>query len=428
MRMMKWSIIALSVAAGTSQMAMASDQDNAKGFVEDSTFSSLTRLWYMNRDYKDGYSNPTNHGQSGYRQDTGVAERLNYSSGFTQGTIGFGIDAYVMGTVKLDGGTGRAGNGLFHLNNDGSEAQTQSAAGGDFKIRLSDTVLKYGDQVVAMPVFTTSDTRLLPEIATGTLVTSKEISGLTLTTGRFTALRTQTGQFNDSAHLGSANIFGATYKFTPSLIAGVAASDVENNFKKQYISTTYTLPIVEGQALIFDLNAYSTKSQGKALSGKVDNKLWSLQTGYTLGAHKFSIAYQSSSGGTGYIYGVDGSGTAYFANSIEISDFDGAQERSWQARYDLNMKTYGVPGLTFMTRYVYGDNIRTTEDLEGRERELNVEAKYVLQTGPAKDLSFRLRTAFLRANDAYIKAANNHDIGPSNNDTRLIIEYPLSIL
>jgi imipenem/basic amino acid-specific outer membrane pore len=317
---------------------------------------------------------------------------------------------------------------MFKLDNDGSEAQTQSAAGGAVKFRVSDTVAKYGNQVVVNPVFSTSDSRLLPEIATGTLVTSNEIKNLELNAGHFTALRTQTGQFNDSAGLDSADFASATYKFTPDLLAGVAASDVENNFKKQYLNVNYTLPIVEGQSLNFDLNAYNTKSQGQELSGKVDNKLWSLATAYSLGAHRFTVAYQRSTGATPYAYGVDGSDAVYVANSIQMSDFDGAQERSWQGRYDLNMASYGIPGLSFMTRYVYGDNIRTTEGPEGRERELNVEVKYVMQDGPAKDLSFRVRAAYFRANDAYITAANNNDVGPSNDDIRLIINYPLNIL
>ncbi|RAI65437.1 outer membrane porin, OprD family [Pseudomonas fluorescens] len=427
MCMMKWNIVALSVAASISPIAMAASQDDSKGFVDDSTLSILTRLQYMNRDFKHGYSNPTNGGKSGYRQDTGLAERVKYNSGFTQGTIGVGVDAYAMGTVKLDGGKGRAGNGMFQVDNDGSEAKTQSTAGGVIKFRVSDTVAKYGNQVVVNPVFSTGDSRLLPEVATGTLVTSNEIKGLELNAGHFTALRTQTGQFNDSAGLESINFGSATYKFTPELVAGFAASDVENHFKKQYIETYYNLPIVEGQALNFSFNGYHTKRQGQALSGKLDNNLWSLATAYSVGAHKFTVAYQRSSGDTHYANGVDGSDTVYVSNSIQMSDFDGEQERSWQGRYDLDMAGYGVPGLSFMTRYVYGDNIRTTEGPEGRERELNVEVRYVVQDGPAKDLSLRVRAAYFRANDAYILAANNNDIGPGNDDIRLIINYPLNI-
>ena len=52
MQMMKWSVIALAVAAGTSQMALASSQSDSKGFVEDSSFDLFSRALYINRDYK----------------------------------------------------------------------------------------------------------------------------------------------------------------------------------------------------------------------------------------------------------------------------------------------------------------------------------------------------------------------------------------
>ncbi|MNF95188.1 Porin D precursor [compost metagenome] len=223
--------------------------------------------------------------------------------------------------------------------------------------------------------------------------------------------------------LTSANIAGATYQFTDNFVAGIAASDVDDYFKKQYINANYTLPISDDQSLNFDLNAYRTKDQGQALYGELDNKLWSLAAAYSLGAHKFTLAYQQSSGDTNYLYGVDGNSTIFVSNSIQISDFIGVDEKSWQGRYDLNMKEYGVPGLSFMARYVYGDNIETSSGSEGKEHEFNFETKYVLQEGPAKDLSFRLRSAIYRANTAY-----NRDYSNDLNDVRLIVEYPLSIL
>ena len=426
MRVMKWSMIALAVSAGTTQFAMASSQDDSKGFIEDSTLTSKTRMLYMNRDFKNGEGNIAKQGggfKSGYREDWGLSELLNYSSGFTQGTIGVGVDAFAMGTLRLDGGAGRQGNGLFATKSDGSPEDTQSKAGGAIKFRLSDTVLKYGNQFVASPVFSTDDSRLLPEVATGTLITSHEIKGLELSAGRFTAISSQTGMYHDSMHLPAANIAGATYQFTDNFVGGLAASDVDDYFKKQYINLNYTFPINDSQALNFDFNGYRTSSQGQELAGNVDNKIWSLAAAYSIGAHKFTIAHQRSTGDNGYYYGVDGGGTIFLANSVQYSDFNGKDERSWQARYDLNMATYGVPGLSFMTRYVKGDNISTASG-EGREHEFNFESKYVLQEGPAKDLSFRLRSAVYRNTSNYQLVSGNKD----NNDVRIIVEYPLNIL
>jgi imipenem/basic amino acid-specific outer membrane pore len=381
----------------------------------------------MNRDFKN------NPGGQSYREESGVAARAIYESGFTQGTVGVGVDAFALGTVRIDGGTGRAGNGLFAQDSDGNLEDTQSRAGGAVKFRLSDTVLKYGNQFTSSPVFSTDDSRLLPEVATGTLITSNEIKGLELSAGRFTSLSSQTGMGRDSidvrsdaqvdagvpAGLTSANIAGATYQFTDNFVAGVAASDVEDHYKKKYLNLNYTLPINEDQSLNFDFNGYDSQDQGRKLSGDVDNRIWSLAAAYSLGAHKFTVAHQRSTGDSGYVYGVDGGGTIFLANSIQYSDFNNQNERSWQARYDLNMKTYGVPGLSFMTRYVRGDNITVGDDTDNKEHELDFETKYVMQSGPAKDLSFRVRSAFYRGSTG---------VGSDNNDFRFIVEYPLSIL
>ena len=423
MRVMKWSMIALAVSAGTSQFAMASAQEESEGFVEGSSFNVKTRMLYMNRDFKNENLKTSPSGErQGYREETGIGMHAIFESGFTQGTIGVGVDAFGLGSIKLDSGRGRTGNGLFAADSDGTPEDTQSKAGGAVKFRLSNTVLKYGDQFVASPVFSTDDSRLLPEATTGTLLVSKEIPGLELSAGRFTAMSSQTGMGHDTivdGGLPSANIGGATYQFTDNFVAGVAASDVDDHFKKQYLNANYTLPINDEQSLNFDFNGYKSKSQGQELSGDIDNRIWSLAAAYSIGAHKFTLAHQRSTGDTGYVYGVDGGGTIFLANSVQYSDFNGADERSWQGRYDLNMKTYGVPGLSFMTRYIKGDNISTGAE-EGKEHELDFETKYVMQNGPAKDLSFRLRSAWYRSNTAYN--------GGDNNDLRLIVEYPLSIL
>ncbi|WP_172146717.1 MULTISPECIES: OprD family porin [Pseudomonas] len=427
MQVMKWSVIALAVAAGSTQMAMASSQSESKGFVEDSTFNIFNRVLYMNRDFRNGGTNgaSTSANPAGYREETGLGIRLLGESGFTQGVVGFGVDAHSLSSIKLDSGRGRFGTGQFDQDSDGRGEDTQTEVGGAIKMRLSDTVLKYGNQMTASPVFSTDDSRILPEVATGTLLTSNEIEGLELSAGRFTAMSSQSSTDRDTFALTSANIVGASYSFTDNFSAAIHASDVEDHFKKTYVNLNFNLPLGEDQALNFDLNGYKTEDDGQKLSGDVDNKIWSLAAAYSLGAHTFTLAHQRSSGDTAYAYGVDGGGTIWLANSVQFSDFDRQDEESWQARYDLNMATYGVPGLSFMTRYVYGDNIETgvVGAGEGKEHEFDFETKYVIQEGAAKDLSFRIRSAIWRANSAM-----NEHYSADVNDFRLIVEYPLSVL
>ncbi|WP_457980427.1 OprD family porin [Ectopseudomonas composti] len=420
MQVMKWSVIALAVAAGTSQMAVASSQSESNGFIEDSSFNIFNRALYFNRDFRNAAP-----GSQSYAEETGLGIRLLFESGFTQGTVGVGVDAHSLSSIKIDSGRGRHSTGQFGTTGDGRGDDTQTEVGGAVKFRISDTVLKYGNQFTASPVFSTDDSRILPEVATGTLLTSNEIEGLELTAGRFTAMSSQTGSSRDdingkAAGLTSANIIGASYSFTDNFSAAIHRSDVEDYFKKTYVNLNYNLPLAEEQALNFDFNAYKTTGDGDELYGEVDNKIWSLAAAYSLSAHTFTVAHQRSSGDAGYAYGVDGGGTIWLANSVQMRDFNGKDEKSWQARYDLNMASYGVPGLSFMARYVRGTGIDNGpgSDLDRWER--NIEAKYVVQDGAAKDLSFRVRQATYRADEGFE--------GGKLDEVRLIVEYPLSVL
>ncbi|MGH8440054.1 MAG: OprD family porin [Pseudomonas sp.] len=421
MRVMKWSIIALAVAAGTSQMAFASSQSESKGFVEDSSLNVKTRMLYFSRDFRN------NEGPQSRVEETGLGFVGTYESGFTQGTVGFGVDAIGMLGLKLDSGKGRAGTGLFPQGEDDRSQDDYSKGGGAVKFRISDTVLKVGDQFTALPVFATDDSRLLPEIAQGTLITSDEIKGLTLNAGHFTSLTAQEQTNRDSLNLTSADVIGGTYAFTDTLSTSLYYSKVEDYWRKYYGNINWALPINDEQGLVFDFNIYDTKSDGdkaRAFDGdKLDNVAYSLSAAYNIGAHTFTLAHQRVTGDGEYAYGVDGGGTIFLANSVARSDFNSEGEKSWQARYDLNMASYGVPGLSFMTRYVHGTDANVSSTDNGKEWERDIEAKYVLQEGAAKDLSFRIRQATYRSSDAVY---NNSS--PSIDELRLIVEYPLSIL
>ncbi|WP_448649815.1 OprD family porin [Pseudomonas fluorescens] len=432
MRVMKWSMIALAVSAGTSQFAMASAQDDSKGFVDDSTLSINTRLLNFGRDFRN---NDTGKSRV---NETGLGFNGLYQSGFTQGTVGFGLDVIGLLGVKLDSGKGVSGTGLFPTASDGRSQDDYSKGGGALKFRISDTVLKVGDQYTTAPVFASDDSRLLPELPQGISITSNEIKGLKLEAGHFTSIVAQDHTYKDSISssepgtgrgLRDANFIGGVYAFTPELTASLYYSKVEDYWKKTYANVNWTHALSNEQSLAVDFNIYSTKSDGAGLqraekdgTTKLDNRAYSLQGAYTIQAHTFTLAYQKVSGDGDYGYGVDGGGTIFLANSIARSDFNAEDEKSWQARYDLNMATFGVPGLSFMTRYVKGTGADTGVTTNGKEWERDIEAKYVIQSGPAKDLSLRVRQATYRSSDGVYYGSASID------ELRLIAQYPLNIL
>lgn len=101
-------------------------------------------------------------------------------------------------------------------------------------------------------------------------------------------------------------------------------------------------------------------------------------------------------------------------------------------RYDLDMQTFGIPGLSFMTRYARGsdadyshaNSVYMRRDAAGdpltdqRRWERDIEAKYVFQGGTLKDLSLRIRQATIRSSQF------ESDL----EEFRLIVEYPLALL
>jgi imipenem/basic amino acid-specific outer membrane pore len=125
MRPFQLSLFSLAVAAAISQSALASQQSEAQGFIEDSSFNLLNRAFYFNRDFRNGGFNGagTNANkpgeENGYREETAYAIMGFYESGFTQGPVGFGVDAYGYLGIRLDSGGGRTGTLLVPVGSDG---------------------------------------------------------------------------------------------------------------------------------------------------------------------------------------------------------------------------------------------------------------------------------------------------------------------
>lgn len=129
--------------------------------------------------------------------------------------------------------------------------------------------------------------------------------------------------------------------------------------------------------------------------------------------------------------------SVFLANSVQYSDFNGPGEKSWQVRYDLDMAAFGVPGLSFMARYITGSDVDgTNADVngafagaygsDGKEWERDLQVKYVFQEGPAKDLSITVRQATWRSNNdmGWVYSGGSSAL----DEVRVITEYPLDIL
>ncbi|WP_336332061.1 OprD family porin [Pseudomonas putida] len=405
------SALALAGVAPVSQAA----------FFEDSTATFETRNMYFNRDFRDGTS-----AQQSKRDEWAQGFILNFESGYTDGTVGFGLDALGMLGIKLDSSPDRTDSGLLPTHDDGKAADEYSKLGLTGKVKVSQTELKIGTLIPELPTLQPNDGRILPQTFEGGLLTSKEVKGLTFTGARLDkakdrndtnwedlALNNKNGRFGGSFSADNLDLAGLDYQFTDRITGSYHFAQLDDIYRQHFIGMLATQPWGPG-TFGADLRLAVSDDAGAAKAGNIDNTTFNGMLSYALGGHKVSAAWQQLSGDSAFPY-IDGA-DPYLVNFVQINDFAGADERSWQARYDYNFAALGVPGLTFMTRYISGDNVSRAAGGEGKEWERNTELKYVVQSGPLKNVAVRLRNATFRSN--FTRDAD---------EVRLLVSYSVAL-
>ncbi|MFJ2522772.1 OprD family porin [Pseudomonas capeferrum] len=409
------SAIASAVAlAGVAPLSQAA-------FFEDSTATFETRNMYFNRDFRDGTS-----AQQSKRDEWAQGFILNFESGYTDGTVGFGLDALGMLGIKLDSSPDRTDTGLLPTHDDGKAADEYSKLGLTGKIKVSKTELKVGTLIPELPTLQPNDGRILPQTFEGGLLTSKEISHLTFTGGRLEkakdrndtnwedlALNNKNGRFGGTFSADNLDLAGLDYQFTDRITGSYHFAQLDDIYRQHFLGMVATQPWGPG-TFGADLRLAVSDDQGQAKAGNIDNTTVNGMLSYALGGHKVSAAYQHLSGDSAFPY-IDGA-DPYLVNFVQINDFAGADEHSWQMRYDYNFAAQGIPGLTFMTRYISGDNVSRADGSEGKEWERNTEFKYVVQSGPLKNVAVRLRNATFRSNFAR-----------DADEVRLLVSYSVAL-
>lgn len=418
-------------------------------FVEDAQVHVLNRNVYFSQDFRNGASalNPHTGELNSRRAEWAHGVIANVESGFTEGTVGFGLDVHGLLAVKLDGGEGRVGNGTggpglvsrHGYNADGPAKGEYSKAGGAFKVRAFDTELQVGDVRPTSPLLYASDIRLLPQTLRGALIRNSAIEGLSLQGGKLVSSSDRNAS-NHGGELGTAYAgrfadaddvvyVGGDYAPSEAFSIKLHASRLDDIWDQQFFRVDYALPLGDRLAFTSGLNYYRTREAGQALLGDLRNDAWSARVGLSLGGHGFGLSYTRIDGDTPFDY-VWNTYDIELPSASQVSDFNNPNERIWQARYDYNFADAGIPGLTLTTRYVRGSDIDGrdagpayagfTGIADGKHWERNLWVKYVVQGGPAKNLSFNVMQATHRV-------GGDHTAEADIDELRVIVEYPLDL-
>ncbi|OLF51819.1 OprD family porin [Pseudomonas chlororaphis] len=425
------------MAATIVPCVQAAEPASPEGFVEGASLKLNARNYYMNRN---------RHQQADDNIEWGQGFLGIFESGYTQGTVGFGIDANAMLGLKLDGGGGTDGSSILPISDGNGKAPTAfSTAGATLKMRAFDTELKAGDLFLNNPVIAGGQSRMLPQTFRGVSLTNHSFDGWLLEGGQasFTKLYNQSGHQrigtaygkladgDESRHL---NWAGVAWSGISGLTSSLYASELKDIWNQYYYDLDYTYAVNELITLNPGLHVYHTQDTGDALLGDIDNNTYSLHFTLGVGNHSVTAAYQRVNGNTPFDY-INQGDSIYLDNSQQYSDFNGPNERSWKLKYAYDFAGLGLPGLTSALSYSRGELDLTQVDPHSRgyanwysadgehakhwERDLDL--KYVVQGGKAKNLAVRLQWATNRGGNGY---------GALDNDTdeyRVIVDYPLDV-
>lgn len=424
---MRFNAITCALVTGLLGSGLALPSLTYADFIKDSKASLELRNFYFNRDHRQGGDR---HAKPSKNEEWAQGFLFRFESGYTEGTVGFGLDAMGLLGLKLDSSPDRSGSGLLKRSRHDQRAHDEyGELGVTAKVRVSKSTLKLGTLEPRLPVVMRHDSRILPQTFAGGILNSQEIDGLNIDIGRLKKVNQRDSSDNEDMTINTAgkrhidlsrapsgtdqfDIAGASYEWTKNLKTSYYFGKLDDFYKQHYLNLVHVWPFAANQSIKSDIRWARSLDDGKT---NVDNRAFNAMFTYKLNNHGFSAAYQKMSGDTGFAY-INGT-DPFLVNFVQVSDFGNKDEKSWQVRYDYNFADLGLPGLTFLTRYLSGDNIDLgAGQKHGKEWERDIDITYVVQSGPLKNVSLRWRNAMVRTN--YSK---DYD------ENRLIIGYTLPL-
>ena len=441
---MNKSTLAVAVAVG-----VLAQQASAAGFFEDSKASVSSRTMYFNNDNRDGGAD---------QRETAEGLKLDYLSGFTQGSVGFGIDAQALLGIHLDGGKGHHPdpNTFVPSDTDHSAVDQWSRAAANVKARFSKTEAHLGGALQPnLPILIASDGRLLPQTFEGGTITSKEFDGWTFNAGQLEHAAGRASSNTDGLAVNGGTeesnkfLYGGTdWKVTKDLTLQYYYANLEDYYKQNFFGLVHVYPIAPNQSFKTDIRYFDSSADGKngetgyrfnnnggyaKTPGEVDNKTWSAMFTYTLGGNAFLLGHQRVNDDGGFVYlnqgsltgdnghnlGAGGSSFYLFTDSM-INGFVRAGENTTFGQYSYDFAGLGVPGLKTAISYLHGDNIKSAtggSDMSEWERDMRID--YTVQQGALKGFGVTLRNGVYRGSEINIA---------DQDQTRLIFNYTYSFL
>ncbi|WP_215895444.1 OprD family outer membrane porin [Acinetobacter pullicarnis] len=405
----------------TSTMLL-STQVFANSFIDNSKVELSTRNFYFDRDYTEVSAYPA-------AKDWSQGFIFKANSGYTEGTVGFGVDILATAGFKLYADAKDAGTGNLPRDAKTNEpADSYGQIGYTGKAKISQTEMRIGTLLPMTPVLVASPARLLPQTYRGISIQSKDLKNFDLQAAYIDKVNHRDSTNFEKIKISGVNgrfkaaetdglyYVGGHYDVSPALKFTSFYMDVDDLYNQGMFGATYKYNFTAQTQLTTQLRYYRSREDGQAKAGLVDNDLLASHFELKHDLHKFIFSTFHHQGATAFPY-LTGGETGLLIDTWP-AEFLNPKEQVYSFRYEYDFKNY-LPGLRFMTRYTTGHNIYAPQlgGTDLKEDELDFDIGYTVQTGFFKDLGLRARYAMYDNN--MLSTAN---IKPSN-ETRINIDY-----
>lgn len=435
------SVFKRSLCVLISVMGSVIALDANADVISDSQLNLKLRNVYHNLDFHD-----RSYGTS-KSEEWAQAFMLDYQSGYTQGVLGFGVDALGMMGVTLDSGKGRHKANTM-IPSDGDRATGEWARLGlTLKMTASKTEMRVGTLMPNLPILVANDGRLLPQTFQGGMVTSKEIGSLTLVggkieqaTGRGSSDRTGLAVAGGLRESNAFYFAGLNYTPGSNLKLQYYQSSLEDYYRQQFFGGVHNWTFAESHSLKTELRYFRTRAQGANASGeagyqvggvtrngdgKIDNDTWSATFIYSTSGHSFLVGYQDVSAGSNFVQMnqgsvdgvIDAGGTSLYLYTDRLaSSFSRAGQKTRFAQYSYDFTAMGVPGLNTAVMVLDSNGIKTVSKGNQGESERDIVLTYVVQSGTFKGLGL-----------TWLNGALQSDVDSDMDLNRVILSYAIPL-
>ena len=351
-------------------------------FFRDAEFSLRPRLYYRYHD----------NGES-IKEALAIGGALDVTTGWWRDTLQLGVTGYT--TQPLAAPSDRGSTGLLRPDGTGFSVLGQAWA----KLRAGPATATLFRQELELPFINADDSRMIPNTFEAYRFDVKPSEVFRFGFAYVARMKDRTSaDFHPMSEIAGApgadrgtGVAGFVLGSERKSYLGAMDQWTFDLFNTVYVQAGQNWRLTDDFALRGDVQFIDQRSVGDELIGRFDAQLYGARLAASYRSAVLTLAFTDTEGAS--IFHPFGGDPAF--NSVIVSDFDQAGEKSYRIGLSYDFARLGLTGVEAFASYAHG------ELPHGRsEDEVNATVDYRVADGPLKNLWLRLRYAYNSPSDA----------------------------